>query len=444
MEGAAPDGSTPVRDRPHVLSLRINFAWTFVGNMIFNVAQWLMLAVLAKIVAPEVVGEFVLATAVSAPILGFLQLQLRDLQITDVANEYGFGHYLGLRLFTMLLGCVASAGVGLLWFSPYLTLLITLMAVNTAVTAVRDVYQSQMQKHERMDYISVARMVTGVLSLVAFGATLLATKSLAAGIVANIVVKVGMLFAYDQVKAARLLDGPTETSGRGLRPSFEPGRLFRLTVQALPLGIVMGILTVTSNVPRYFLESAHGVKELGFFGAVATLGQAIMLVNQALGQSAASRLAKYFANNLPAFKVLVVKLLIVGALLGVAGTAGAALLGEPILTIAYKAEYAQYNRALVITMAMCGVTCMASFLGYALLAARRFKILIPLSAVVLGVTTLASWLLVGPYGVDGTAWAVMCGMIAQLIVQGWVVWRAVAAKARQDAVASGPAPGSAL
>ena len=437
LEGAAPCRSIPVREQAPTLSLRRNFAWTFVGNVVFNGCQWLMMAVLAKLTAPEVVGEFVLAMAVSAPIMGFLQLQLRDLQITDVANEYGFGHYLGLRLVTMFLGCAAAACVGSALYSPHMTVLITLMAANTAVTAVRDVFQSQMQKHERMDYISIAKMVTGGLSLMSFGAVMLATKSLPAAIAANIAVKVVMLFAYDKAKAAGLLDGPADASHRGLRPIFDPGRLFRLTVQAMPLGIVMGILAVNANVPRYFLESSHGMEALGFFGAVATLGQAIMLVNQALAQSAAPRLAKYYQHNLNAFTRLLVKLLVLGLILGLAGALGAVLLGRPILALAFRPEYAQYNTTLVITMAGCGLACMASFLGYGITAARHFKIQIPLSATMLVVTTLASWLLVGRYGVEGAAWAVLCGMAALLVALGWAVKRAVAIKARQsDGMAS--------
>jgi hypothetical protein len=38
-------------------SLRWNFSWTFVGNIIYSACQWGMLVVLAKIGNPEMVGQ---------------------------------------------------------------------------------------------------------------------------------------------------------------------------------------------------------------------------------------------------------------------------------------------------------------------------------------------------------------------------------------------------
>ena len=38
-------------------SLRWNFSWTFVGNIIYSGCQWGMLVVLAKVGNPEMVGQ---------------------------------------------------------------------------------------------------------------------------------------------------------------------------------------------------------------------------------------------------------------------------------------------------------------------------------------------------------------------------------------------------
>ena len=83
------------------LSLRLNFAWTFVGNVVYAGCQWGMLVVLAKLGSPARVGEFALALAVTAPILMFTNLALRAVQATDSRQEYTFGDYLGLRLLSL-------------------------------------------------------------------------------------------------------------------------------------------------------------------------------------------------------------------------------------------------------------------------------------------------------------------------------------------------------
>jgi hypothetical protein len=48
------------------LSLRKNFSWTFVGNVVYAACQWGILVALAKLGTPEMVGQFTLGLAVAA------------------------------------------------------------------------------------------------------------------------------------------------------------------------------------------------------------------------------------------------------------------------------------------------------------------------------------------------------------------------------------------
>jgi O-antigen/teichoic acid export membrane protein len=82
------------------LTLRRNFSWTLVGNVVYAACQWGMLVVLAKLGSREIVGQFTLGLAVTAPVLMLANLQLRAVQVTDARHEYCFGDYLGLRLIT--------------------------------------------------------------------------------------------------------------------------------------------------------------------------------------------------------------------------------------------------------------------------------------------------------------------------------------------------------
>ncbi len=54
--------ATPV-EKLSPLSLRANFSWTFVGNVVYAGSQWGMLVVLAKLGTPEMVGQFSLGLA---------------------------------------------------------------------------------------------------------------------------------------------------------------------------------------------------------------------------------------------------------------------------------------------------------------------------------------------------------------------------------------------
>src|SRR4051812_45337492 len=105
----ALDSSAPAA--PRGLSLKVNFIWTLAGNLIYAGCQWGMLVIIAKLGSAELVGQFALGLAITAPVLMFSNLQMRGIQATDAKREYSFGDYLGLRLLTTLLALLIIAGI---------------------------------------------------------------------------------------------------------------------------------------------------------------------------------------------------------------------------------------------------------------------------------------------------------------------------------------------
>src|SRR5258708_26838048 len=107
-----------LRSSPHRLTLRVNFLWTLSGNVVYAACQWGMVVVLAKLGTPQLVGEFALALAITAPIVIGAGVSLRSVQATDAASEYPFGDYLLARLLTTaaargdIVGIVCVSGYG--------------------------------------------------------------------------------------------------------------------------------------------------------------------------------------------------------------------------------------------------------------------------------------------------------------------------------------------
>src|SRR5262249_52560223 len=92
----------PVRDTPK-RSLRYNRPWAVGGEAVYAASQWLLVVVLAKLGTPEMVGQFALAFAVTAPLILFANLQLRALLASDGRRDSKFSHYFTLRLLTSAL-----------------------------------------------------------------------------------------------------------------------------------------------------------------------------------------------------------------------------------------------------------------------------------------------------------------------------------------------------
>src|SRR5206468_6942780 len=96
--------------------LRMNVLWTLAGNAVYGFCQWAMLIALAKMGTPEIVGQFALAFAITAPAIMAANLNLRTIIATDAQKAYTFSDYIGLRLLSIAAAdVVLSAIVGALY-----------------------------------------------------------------------------------------------------------------------------------------------------------------------------------------------------------------------------------------------------------------------------------------------------------------------------------------
>lgn len=407
------------------LSLRQNFSWTLVGNIVYAACQWGMLVVLAKIGSPVMVGQFALGLAVTAPTILFANLQLRAVQATDSRHEYFFEDYLGLRLATTAMALALIAVVVI--FSGYRSetaLVIIAVGVAKAFEAISDVFYGRLQQHERMDRIAKSMMIKGPLSLLALWAGVYFTSSTLWGAVGLAIAWALVLVGYD-IRSGKMLRGgdagaPDIASVGGrpetLRPRWSNKTSFALVKLSLPLGFVMLLISLNANIPRYFIEHYLGERELGIFAAIAYLMVAGSMVVNALGQSASPRLAKHYAAaEAKAFRSLLGKLVAISVLMGIAGVAIVAVAGETILAMIYKPEYAQHVDVFVLVMVAAGLGFVASFFGYAMTAARYFKVQAPLFAIVTVVSMLACLWLVPLYGLLGAAAVLVIAATLQLL-----------------------------
>lgn len=391
------------------LSLRRNFSWTFAGNVVYAASQWGVLVVIARLGTPEMVGQFALALAITAPVIMFANLQLRAVQATDARRAYAFADYLGLRLLTTAAALALIAAVALLsGYRAETALVILFVGFAKSCEALSDIVFGLLQQRERMDRIAKSLMIEGPATLAAMAAVLALTGSIAAAAAAMALVWLLQLLLYDARSAARILRAWP-------RPRWHWPTLRRLAWLALPLGVTMLLISLNTNIPRYIMERSRGPAELGIFAALSYLIVAGSTVVAALGQAASPRLAAYYADaNTRAFRALLLKLAGIGALLGAAGVTVALLLGEPLLALIYGPAYAAHADVFALVMLAAGIGYVGSFLGYGMTAARFFAAQAPLFAVVVSATTLAALALIPSLGLRGAALALIVSFSVQL------------------------------
>jgi O-antigen/teichoic acid export membrane protein len=415
---AAPRAAAPAGD------LRVNLLWTLCGNVAYAASQWGMLILLAKLSGPETVGQFALGLAITAPVFMLSNLQLRGIQATDARRDFLPGDYLALRLITTALaGAAITALVLGGGFRADTALVILAVALAKAIESLSDILYGLLQQHERMDRIAVSMIVKGALSLGVLGSAIALTGRTVVAVMGLAAAWAAVLVAYDLPRCAAL--GREECPDAGaafLRPRWSWPHLRKLTWLALPLGIVMMLISLGASVPRYFIEAALGVEPLGIFSAMAYLMVLGNTVVFALGQAASPRLARYHAaGRIEAFRSLLMRLVGLAVVGGCAAVLIALGWGRILLQTLYTDEYARNTDVFVWLAIATAVGAVGSFLGYGMTSARCFRAQAPLFAVGVVATTLVSALLIPWLGLLGAALATTIGQVVQLLGSAWVI-----------------------
>jgi O-antigen/teichoic acid export membrane protein len=414
------------------LSLKHNFYWTLTGNLTYAGSQWAILIVLAKIGSPEMVGQFSLGLAVTAPIFMLTSLQLRGIQATDASLEFPFHDYFMIRITSSCLALIVIAFIiKIIGYKFEVALIIMLIGIAKAIESISDILFGLMQLHEQMDKIAKSMICKGLLSVVVLTGAMYATGSLAVGVGFLVVAWFLILVGYDLPSMAKLLHTPLVAFIMQLKASLVriiSGRttLIELVTIALPMGLVMMLVSLNTNIPRYFIERYLGERDLGIYSAISYLLIAGTTIVGALGQSATPRLAKLFAaREYYGFRQLVLKLIAIGCLLGCFGVMASVFFGRYILSLVYRPEYASHTGLFALVMVAAGIAYVSSFLGYSITAARQFKVQLPLFAIVTCFTFTACYMLIGTQKLVGAGIALVISGGVQLLGSCFIIWRII-------------------
>ncbi len=279
---------------------------------------------------------------------------------------------------------------------------VLLVAASKAVESLSDVVAGLLQKHERLDQVAVSLMVRGVLSLAAFGKRFCGHGACWRGVAALVATWSTVFVLYDLWRTRGVLAG---TSRRYFR--VDGARLRRLLVVSAPLGVVMTLISLNVNLPRYMFVKYLGEADLGIFASLAYVLVAMTLIAHALGQAASARLSRMFAaHNIPAFK-RATETSLMGATIGLLSPLARWLFGRPVLSLVYGPLYAEHVGLLALMATTAGLHCITTFLIYATTAARSFKMQAVMKALAICVTGTLSFFLIPTKWAYGSAIALL-------------------------------------
>ncbi len=268
-----PNANPAGRGATAPVSLRRNFSWTVLGEVVYAGCQWAMLVVLAKLGTPELVGQFALGVAITAPVLMFTNLQLRALQATDPTPGGNFAPYFTLRL---LASAVAVLVVGVLALrasqDAAVRAGVVLVGLAKAVEAVSDIFHGRLQQLGNLKWVCVSMTLKGFLSLAAVAVAVYATGRLVPVCLLLLVSWLAVLLAVDVPCVARAAGRRGPGAWRSVSAlCLEPRALKHLFVFGLGLGLTAMLISLKVSVPRFALEEYWQDRAVGVYAALASL-----------------------------------------------------------------------------------------------------------------------------------------------------------------------------
>ena len=414
------------------ISVASGFMWVLAGYMGYMACQWGMIVALARWGSVEVVGQFHLALATTAPIILFTNLGLRRVYATDSRGEFGFKDYLGLRLGMSLVALVLIAGIALVGDrSAAMVWVLLAMGVAKAIESISDILHGYFQNCRRIDIGARSTLLKGPVSLLTLIAGFLLTRSALGAVVGMAAGWLAVVLFYDLRLAARLRRQESAVPR-------SPGAKFSLARLSLPMGIVALITSLRANIPTLVIAAFMEERWLGLFGALIYFHAASNRVVSALGEAATTPLAsRYLSGDRDSYVRLLGKLTWVALAISGAGLAVAALAGREILGAFYGPEYAKQAAVLVVVMASVAAANLQTILDYAMTAARRFKIQPYLYGAGALVLFALCAVLVPSQGIRGAALALGLGsvieIVASAVIVAWAVGHLRAATPRPGA-----------
>lgn len=382
-------------------SLKKNFSWNFIGNLIYSVTQWALIVVITRLGGVEMVGFFSLGLAITGPIMMFTNLQLRTVQATSNERKYDLNDYLGVRIFTDVVFIITLFLILLLGnYDSFAEKIIWIIAISKIIESLSDVFFGYFQQKERMEFIAKSQITKGVLTIIIVSTLLFITENLFISLLGLNLVWLSVLFFYD-LKNIRKFNIKFNCK-------FNIKRVRSIIKLSLPLGIVVLIVSLNTNLPRILVEKLLDIKALGIFASISYFVLVGSQFVNSIGNAMLPRLATFYRKReLGAFRKHLYFLVGISIVIGGLAIAVSIFIGDYVLIYIYGSEFYGYQRLLILLM----VYGLFNYISYSLMiglnAMRRFKIQPYLGVIWLIVSILSLYYFIPKYELMGAAFALI-------------------------------------
>ncbi len=392
-----------------------NIVWNMIGSFLYAFASLILTIAVVQIAGEDAGGIFTFAfTTLGQHMFTMAYFGIRPFQITDTGNQYSFGEYLGLRLFT----CAAAlfVGIGFVALNDYSTekaMTVVLMVAYKVIDALADTYEAEFQRSGRLHLTGKSNAFRTVLSVGIFLSVLAVTGELVIASAAAVAAQIAGFLVFDVLVIRELPN---------IDWNAKPGRRFTLLKDNTLLFFSVVLDFYIFSASKYAIEACMADKDMAVYGAIFMPTSVINLVAGFVIRPYLTKLSlQWEKKDKLRFVKTIGKLAGVIAALTVLALGCAWFLGIPVLSLLYSNisyALAECRPAFVLIVLGGALNAFMSLFYYALIIMKMQKYIFGVYGIIGVTAVMISAPLVRWGGVFGGALAYVILMAALMVLFG--------------------------
>lgn len=388
--------------------------WLLSGNILFAFSQWLMLIMFSHFSNPIQLGYYSYALAITAPIFMLSNLQLRPLVVADLNLErkFSYSEYFSLRLLTVLFAIIVSLFF-IDWKNNLALSIVLVVVLIKASESISDIIYAYYNANKKTKFISRSLTFKSVLVILLSFCVLYITHNIVYSLTATLI---GYLFILGLLDIRQNITHLREIN-------FFDKKLKKIVQIGLPLGVAVMLVSLQTNIPRYFLEHYSSVELVGIY----TILYYFIVIGGIVINSVCQYLSPNFSEFYRDLKIDELKRIIKNAFfialsLGVAGLVISLFLDDFIIKIIYGNDYLAYAYLLPYIMIAGIFTYLSVVNGYLLTSLRLLKIQMPIFLILVCLTVIYSYVLIPVYGLTGAIYTTILSAVSQFLISSFIIY----------------------
>ena len=340
------------------------FLWNMIGSAVYAGASLILTYMTIRIAGEVKGGVFGIALTIAQMLVYIAYYEIRNFQVTDIADHYVFPEYHMVKLINCTLMLVISALYVLVkGYDSSKSLIIVGVCVYRMLDGYADLYESEFHRIGRLDLAGKSMTFRTVLSVGVYFLLLIIKKDVMTAVTGAIVSGIVGIYLFD-IQIFHYI--------KGTRISVRASNTKNILLDCFPLFIGMFLWTYLLSAPRIAVDNAMPSEYQSYFQVLFLPISVINLLAGFLIRPRQVALSEMYAKSRMSELLREVRkmLLVLSGFTGIC-MLGGYLVGIPVLEFLVKCDLKEYRVMFVFLIFSGGINAAAYILYFILVIFRK-------------------------------------------------------------------------